>query len=151
MVGDPKQLPTTTKSKNKNTDDDLGNPFADQNQIGFMTRLQNLGFRMPMFIEQFRLTEGLEEFSNTLFYDRRLRNALCIDSCREQRLLLYLPLFSSFYNSTLSSWLSFCSISFVNPPKIIEAWRASWRRDLGYTRLHSVGGEQRSSLSMSFR
>ncbi len=77
MIGDPKQLPTTVKSKNKNTDDHLENPFADQIQTGIMTRLQKLGFRMPMFIEQWRLTEGLEEFSNIQFYGGKLRNASC--------------------------------------------------------------------------
>lgn len=77
MIGDPKQLSPTVKSKNKNTHDNLENPFAEQIQMGIMTRLQILGFRMPMFNEQYRLTEGLGEFSNFQFYGGKLTNASC--------------------------------------------------------------------------
>lgn len=77
MIGDPKQLSTTVKSKNKNTDNNLENPFAEQIQMGIMTRLQILGFRMPMFIEQYRLSAGLGEFSNIQFYGGKLINASC--------------------------------------------------------------------------
>jgi len=48
--------------------------------MGIMTRLRTLGFRMPIFTEQFRLTEGLEEFSNSQFYGRKLTNATCTKS-----------------------------------------------------------------------
>lgn len=45
--------------------------------MGIMTRLRTLGFRMPIFTEQFRLTEGLEEILNSQLYGGKLTNTTC--------------------------------------------------------------------------
>ncbi len=77
IVGDPKQLNATVKTADQNKRDEVVNPFASQLQLSMFERLQNLGFPVSLFIENFRVTEGLEQLSNGLFYDNKITNADC--------------------------------------------------------------------------
>ena len=77
LLGDPKQLRSTVKFYNQNTDDYLVNLFAKQMIISFVERIWSRNFETYMFAEQHRLAAGLEQVFNELFYESKITNAEC--------------------------------------------------------------------------
>lgn len=74
IVGDPQQLVPTVKSLSKNREDHVEdphveNPMARQVATSVVVRYRELGYQTARLTENFRMTEGLEVFSNDEFYE----------------------------------------------------------------------------------
>lgn len=73
IIGDPKQLPPTVKSRNFK--DEMNNPFWAQLMVSYYQRLALRGYPTFLLTEQYRLAEGLSEVCNLLFYAGRITDA----------------------------------------------------------------------------